>query len=120
MKNTILQTTQGMLTSRRIKAFFAAIHENGSMVSLAGTWELVNRSNNLDIVNKWKEGTSSSEGLFTKVKGPNKEGAYALYQMSTPPLADLFRAYGWRVISFVFPNRVKFAGRLRLVKLFSG
>jgi len=120
MKNQILKTTQGMLTSRRIKAFFAAIHENGSMVSLAGTWELINKSNDMDTVNEWKKGTSSSEGLFTKVKGPNNEGAYALYQMSTPPLADLFRAYGWRVISFVFPNRVKFAGRLRLVRLFSG
>jgi hypothetical protein len=120
MKNSLIKTTQGMLTSRRIKAFFAAIHENGSMVSLAGRWVLANRSNKMEIISQWKNGTMSNEGLLTKVKGPTKDGFYALYQMETPPLADLFRAYGWRVISFVFPGKVKFAGRLRLVKIFSG
>jgi len=94
---------KNILSSRRIKGLFASIVENGSMISLVGTWKPV------------KEGMSTL-GLETKtVSRRGKDVLFYRY----PGLTDLVNGFGWRVLSFCFPNRVKFTRRLLQLYKFS-
>jgi hypothetical protein len=111
-----MKTLSMQLNSRRIKGLFASIVENGSMVSLAGNWEVTDR--NLTLENA--QGISNnyqSEGFLTKVK-IQKDGSYRVLRLSRGSLADLITGFGWRMISLCFPNKVKFAGRLKLLHIF--
>ena len=73
------------------------------MISLAGTWKL------------WTKDSSPPEGLITKQVTNSKGITKTMFLL--PGLADLVQGFGWRVISFVFPNRVRFTRRLlQLVK----
>lgn len=104
------------LKSRRIKGLFASIVENGSMVSLAGNWAITDRKLELikaEAISKEYQ----SEGFATRVEKA-KDGTYRVLRLERGSLADLITGFGWRMISLVFPNKVKFAGRLRLLHIF--
>lgn len=114
LKNNIMKNLSKILNSRRIKGLFASIVENGSMVSLAGNWTRVDGCNELSVANKLvAEGTA--KGFEMKIKESDRGSKYSIYKRTTGSVADLIKGFGWRVISVAFPNRVKFAGRLRLL-----
>jgi len=114
LKFKTMKNLSKILNSRRIKGLFASIVENGSMVSLAGNWTRVDGTGDLTVANKIvQEGIS--KGFEMKIKESDKGSRYAIYKRTTGSVADLIRGFGWRVISVAFPNRVKFAGRLRLL-----
>jgi hypothetical protein len=104
------------LNSRRIKGLFASIIENGSMVSLAGKWEVYGecaKANTKGLVSDLEK-----KGFEVKTKNLDSSSDMIL-KRTQGSLADLILGFGWRVISVAFPNKVKFAGRLRLLRKFS-
>ena len=111
-----MKTLSMQLNSRRIKGLFSSILENGAMVSLAGTWEVTDRKLSLEKAEVISKGYQS-EGFLTKI-GNSKDGTFRVLRLSRGSLADLITGFGWRMISLIFPNKVKFAGRLRLLHIF--
>lgn len=106
-----------LLSSRRIQGLFASIVENGSLVSLASTWTRVGEFVSEAAI-KIAISQLPSKDLLTKVNR-SKKGNYQLFYQSKGSLADLMSAFGWRIISLAFPQKVKFVGRLRLLAGFS-
>lgn len=51
--------------------------------------------------------------------GPSANPKFQVLTQTQGSLADLIKAWGWRVISVAFPNKVKFTSRLRLLAMFS-
>nr|UJQ92605.1 MAG: putative RNA-dependent RNA polymerase [Mitoviridae sp.] len=102
---------KAVLTTRRIKGLFASILENGSMISLAGTWKIWNPK--LGPVPKGFEVRYEPKPDST----PDNPKGLTWYRL--PGLADLVRGFGWRVLSFCFPGRVRFTRRLRQLYRFS-
>jgi hypothetical protein len=74
----LLLTMKNTINIRRLKGLFASFLENGSMVSLAGTWKAV------------KEDQVLPDGALTKVV--SKGGKDRTYWLSQGSLADLFGA----------------------------
>lgn len=103
-----------LLKTRRIKGLFASIVENGSMVSLAGNWSRIDGCNELSVAQEIVA-KEESKGFEMKIVESNRGSKYSIYKRTTGSVADLIKGFGWRVISVCFPNRVKFAGRLRLL-----
>lgn len=114
-----MKTLLNQLNSRRIKGLFASIIENGSMVSLAGKWEVYGTCQSADTNKLVAELESKGFEVKTKKLKGGEFPMDMIMKRSQGSLADLITAFGWRVISVAFPNKVKFAGRLRLLKLFS-
>lgn len=112
------KTLQMQLNSRRIKGLFASILENGSMVSLVPTWSKLDACKTAEDMNKIVA-TATSAGIITKVR-TLKDGSFVIFQQRFGSVTDLITGFGWRIISLAFPHKVKFAGRLRLLSLFSG
>lgn len=75
------------------------------MISLAGAWKL------------WKKDCSPPADFETKIVANSLGIERVLFRL--PGLADLVRGFGWRVVSFVFPNRVRFTRRLLQLVRFS-
>nr|WAY16579.1 putative RNA-dependent RNA polymerase [Rhizoctonia solani mitovirus 105] len=109
-----------LLTSRRIKGLFASIVENGSLVSLGTSWQPV-KDGRFDSIDAAKAAAKElqSKGILTKVITSKTKDKFTVYQQLHGTVSDLISAFGWRIISLAFPNKVKFAGRLRLLSLFS-
>jgi hypothetical protein len=116
-QKTVKSNSALLLSSRRIKGLFASIVENGSLVSLATSWVLEHRNVELDQKEVILKDLSKG-GTITKVKA-NPNGTFNIWSQKHGSVADLITAFGWRIVSLAFPNKVKFAGRLRLLSLFS-
>ncbi|QDW65413.1 putative RNA-dependent RNA polymerase [Rhizoctonia solani mitovirus 21] len=112
-----------MLSSRRIKGLFASIVENEAMVSLDRKFIVVrDKFSTMDEVSLYLKTHHSKDTEFKVVERKAKDGSTFL-QLSTlqrGSLSDLILGYGWRVIAACFPNKVKFASRIKLLRLFSG
>lgn len=109
-----------LLTSRRIKGLFASIVENGSLVSLGTVWQPV-ENGRFDSLEAAKAAAKElqSKGAFTKVVPSKTKDKFTVFKQLHGTVSDLISGFGWRIISLAFPNKVKFAGRLRLLSLFS-
>ena len=86
------------------------------MVSLAGNWAVTDRKLTLEKAEAISK-EYQSEGFATKV-AKSKDGTFKVLRLERGSLADLVTGFGWRMISLAFPNKVKFAGRLRLLHIF--
>lgn len=97
---------KNQITIRRLRSLFASFHENGAMVSLAGTWSRIP-----------KNGLPSTDFLTREriVKGKTVNE-----YLKTGSLADLFGALAWRIILACFPGQVRLINRLRVVNMFRG
>jgi len=114
---TVKSKFSQLLSSRRIKGLFASIVENGSLVSLATVWQRADSKVRKEDVNKFIS-NYLSEGIRAKAQR-NSDGTYNIVTQKHGTVADLITAFGWRIISLAFPNKVKFSGRLRLLAMFS-
>lgn len=97
---------KNQINLRRLKGLFASFHENGAMVSLAGTWSRVpeNKTLNPDIL----------------IRERTVKGKVIKEYLKTGSLADLFGALAWRLILACFPGQVRLINRLRVVNMFRG
>lgn len=114
---TVKSKFSQLLSSRRIRGLFASIVENGSLVSLATVWQRADSKVRKEDVNKFIS-NYLNEGIQAKARR-NSDGTYHIVTQKHGTVADLITAFGWRIISLAFPNKVKFSGRLRLLAMFS-
>lgn len=97
---------KNQINLRRLKGLFASFHENGAMVSLAGTWSRV------------PENKTINPELLKRERTVN--GKVIQEYLKTGSLADLFGALAWRLILACFPGQVRLVNRLRVVNMFRG
>lgn len=97
---------KNQINLRRLKGLFASFHENGAMVSLAGTWSRVPENRDINPALLVRERV---------VKGKTVKE-----YLKTGSLADLFGALAWRLILACFPGQVRLINRLRVVNMFRG
>lgn len=111
-----------LLSTRRIKGLFASIVENRAMVSLDPVYRNhpdYGKEMTLEQV-KSAEAELTKKSILYKVVRNKGSDSYRIMAQVHGTVSDLITGFGWRVISAVFPNKVKFTARLRLLKLFSG
>lgn len=95
-----------MINIRRLQSLFASFHENGAMVSLAGTWSRV------------RDGVTPHPDALTRER--TVKGKVITEYLKAGSLADLFGALAWRLILACFPGQVRLVNRLRVVNMFRG
>nr|WAY16586.1 putative RNA-dependent RNA polymerase [Rhizoctonia solani mitovirus 95] len=110
-------TLSRLLSSRRIKGLFASILENGSTVSLEPTHVLERPKGLTEETAAKIVADYQSEGIIAKAVTTSKGLAIKVQKHGS--VSDLIIGLGWRVIAAVFPNKVNFTSRMRLLKMFS-
>nr|UIW13821.1 MAG: RNA-dependent RNA polymerase [Rhizoctonia solani mitovirus 49] len=122
--NTKESKESRMLSSRRIKGLFASIVENEAMVSLEREFQNVGEKFlTRDDLNSFLKKNYHQDTEFRVREHRSKiDGSsfLTLHVLQRGSLSDLITGFGWRVISAVFPYKVKFASRIKLLYLFSG
>lgn len=113
---------ENILSSRRIKGLFASILENGAMVSLDPVFKRHPDYGNSMTLDEAKEAVATLEksNIITKIVTGKDKGTYSVLYQVHGTVSDLILGFGWRLISACFPYKVKFTGRMRLLKMFHG
>nr|UJQ92593.1 MAG: putative RNA-dependent RNA polymerase [Mitoviridae sp.] len=117
---TVKKAVKGLLELKGVKGLFATIAESGSMVSLDIPFGFASaHPSKAEAIAA--AAVLEKSGLRTKVRPAfSKTNSWVVLKQTQSGVSDLIRGFGWRVISAAFPGRVKFAGRLRLLAIFSG